>query len=438
MPKIIFLLLALMSAAVVSSQSFSPEKLNEYFDVLEANDRFMGNVAIMKNGKMLYTRATGYADVENKVKATPETKYCIGSVSKTFTASMIMMAVEEKKLTLDQPIEKYFPTIKNASAITVRQLLSHRSGIHNFTADPGFDTLKTAAKSREQLMTIISKAGSDFEPDAMASYSNSNFVLLSYLLEDLYGKTYGEILKEKITTPLGLHSTYFGMSGDIGNKGSHSYLIGDGWVKENPTHPSIPMGAGGIISTATDQVSFITALFNGKVVSKSSLREMMTIRDDLGLGLFVFPFNEKRAFGHTGGIDGYSALVGYFPGDSVAFAMLSNGSNFNTNNISIACLSAVFNQPYELPTFKSHAYQPGELSKYTGEYFNPSFPITITITEKDNRLYAQGSGQPQFPLESIEEHIFRFDQADAELIFDPEVKSLLLKQYGGEILFRLK
>jgi D-alanyl-D-alanine carboxypeptidase len=438
MQNLFTILTSLFLATTLSAQSLDKARLDQYFDVLEANDKFMGSTVLMKNGNVVYSRALGYADVENKVKATTDTKYGIGSVSKTFTAAMIIMAVEEKKLTLDQTIEKYFPTILNANKITIRHLLSHRSGIHNFTSDAGFDTLRLKNTSRGTLVNIIAKAGSDFIPDATASYSNSNYVLLSYMLEDVYKKSFGEILKEKIAMPLGLKNTYFGMSGDIENNGSHSYIVSDPWAKQEPSHSSIPLGAGAIISTPTELAQFITALFTGKLVSKTSLTEMMVIRDDLGLGLMVFPFEEKRAFGHTGGIEGYSALLAFFPKDSVAFALVSNGSNTNSNNISIAALSAMYNRPYDIPTFKTYSYKPGELSRYTGEYFNPSFPLTITITDKGNRLYGQGTGQPEFPLEAIEEHIFKFDQADATLIFDPAVKSLLLKQYGGEILFRLK
>jgi hypothetical protein len=165
---------------------------------------------------------------------------------------------------------------------------------------------------------------------------------------------------------------------------------------------------------------------------------MMTIRDDLGLGLFVFPFHEKRAFGHTGGIDGYNSLLAYFPKDTVAFVFLSNGTNMNTNDVAIATLSAMFNRPYDIPTFKTYNYKPGELGLYTGEYFNPSFAMTITISEKDNQLFAQGTGQPAFPLEPVEEHVFRFEPADATLKFDPPVHSLLLKQFGKDVLFRKK
>ena len=438
MNKLIAIILTCVSQQIAFAQPLDKTKLDAYFDALEANNKFMGSVALLQKGEVVYTRAIGYADVENKIKATPETKYGIGSVTKTFTAAMVMLAVEEKKLTLDQAIQRFFPTVPNASTITIRHLLSHRSGIHNFTNDEGYDKLKVQAKTRDEMIAIISEAGSDFTPDSTAAYSNSNYVLLSFMLEELYGKPYHELLKEKITGPLGLKNTYFGKSGDTDNHGSLSYNYYTKWVMETPTEPSISMGAGALISTATELTQFITALFYYKIVSRTSLREMMTIRDNLGLGLFVFPFYAKRAFGHTGGIDGYSALLAYFPKDTVAFAFVSNGNKMNSNDVAIAALSAIFNQPYEIPTFRTYDYKPGELGRYTGEYFNPGYSITITISEKDGQLIGQITGQPPFPLQAVSLDKFVFEPVDATLEFEPADQSLLLKQMGQELLFRRK
>ncbi|OXB00486.1 peptidase, partial [Flavobacterium oncorhynchi] len=161
-------------------------KLDNYFNALEVNDKFMGSVAISQNGEIVYTKSIGFADVEKKIKATKNSKYRIGSISKSFTAVLILKATEEKKLDLTQTIYKWFPTIKNADKISIKQLLSHRSGIHNFTDDNEYLTWNTQPKTEKEMLEIIAKGGSDFEPDSKAEYSNSNFVLLTYIANSGY------------------------------------------------------------------------------------------------------------------------------------------------------------------------------------------------------------------------------------------------------------
>lgn len=117
---------------------------------------------------------------------------------------MILKAQEENKLNLDEPIIKYLPSIKNAAKITIRNLLNHRSGIHNFTKDHSFLTYRYKEKTKKEMLVILENLGSDFEPDSMASYSSSNYVLLSYILEDVYKKKFSKILNEKIVNPLEL------------------------------------------------------------------------------------------------------------------------------------------------------------------------------------------------------------------------------------------
>jgi D-alanyl-D-alanine carboxypeptidase len=155
------------------SQNLDKTKLDNYFNALEQNNKFMGSVAVSKNGEIIYTKSIGFADVENKVKATENSKYRIGSISKSFTTVLILKAVEQKKLNTNQTIDKWFPTIKNAKKITVSHLLSHRSGIHNFTDDKDYLTWNTQPKTEKEMIEIIVKGGSDFNPDSKAEYSNS-------------------------------------------------------------------------------------------------------------------------------------------------------------------------------------------------------------------------------------------------------------------------
>lgn len=434
---VIALLLSVWSAPF--AQELDKQKLDQYFDTLAAHDKFMGSVAVSQNGKIVYTRSIGLADVETKKQPDAETKYRIGSISKTFTSVLVFKAVEEKKLTLAQTINKYYPTIKNADKITIAHLLNHRSGIHSFTNDSAYWQYYTLPKTEIELIEIISKGGSDFNPDAKAEYSNSNYLILSFILQKVYKKDYAKILTEKIIRPVGLTQTYYGGKINLTKNECNSYQYKSSWVKEKETDMSIPVGAGSILSTPSDLTRFAEALFNAKIISQQSLATMMTIRDNYGYGLFQIPFYEKKGYGHNGGIDGFSSVFSYFPNEKVTYALTSNGTNFDNNSISIAVLSAVFNKPYELPEFNAaYMVKAEELDQYVGVYASAQIPLKITISKADNTLMAQATGQPSFALEASAKDIFKFDRAGVVLEFNPAEKQMTLKQGGGSFLFKME
>lgn len=418
-----------------AQKNFDKAKLDNYFNVLEQNNKFMGSVAVSKNGEIIYTKSIGFADVENKVKSTEIYKYRIGSISKTFTSVLILKALEENKLDLNQKIDKWFPTIKNAETITVKHLLNHRSGIHNFTSDIDYQTWNTQPKTEQEMVAIISKAGSDFKPDSIAEYSNSNFVLLTYILEKTFNKSYSDILREYITKPIGLANTYVFGKINPNNNECKSYKFTGTWELEPETNFTIPLGAGAIISTSSDLTKFTDALFGGKLIKPESLELMKTIKDGYGIGLFQIPFYNSVGYGHTGGIDGFSSVFSHFADDNISYALISNGTNFNNNNISIAVLSAVYDKPYEIPVFTTFNLTSEDLDKYLGIYASKQIALKITITKNGNTLIAQGTGQPAFPLEATDKNKFKFDQAGAKFEFNPTENAMTLFQGGGQIKF---
>lgn len=175
MKTVFFLILVLIFNGL--SAQFDDDLADAYFDMLEQNDKFSGSIAIAKGGKIIYKRAIGYSDFENQKKNDPETAFRIGSISKTFTATMIMKAVQEGKINLNQTIDKYFPTVKNSDKITVEMLLSHRTGIFNITADPSYLSWNTEPKTEKELIKVISDYNSNFETGSEFEYSNSNYIL---------------------------------------------------------------------------------------------------------------------------------------------------------------------------------------------------------------------------------------------------------------------
>jgi len=291
-----------------------------------------------------------------------------------------MKLVESKKLTLDTKLSKYYPAVKNADKITIKQLLKHRSGIFNFTNDQEYTEWMEEPISKEELVQVIAEYPSSFEPDSKAEYSNSNYVLLSFIAEDVLKKDFATILEEMITKPCKLDDTYYG--GAIGSKNNEaqSYTYTGEWLQATETDMSVPLGAGAIVSTASDLNRFLYCLFNGKVVSETSLKEMMKLEDRYGAGLFTVPYADKTAFGHTGGIDGFQSNAFYFPNEKVSITYLSNGVALPLNNILLGVLSIYFGDEYELPVFAPAIEVPtAELEQYVGVYSSPALPMKMNI-----------------------------------------------------------
>ena len=417
------------------AQNFNSKKLDSLFNILSANNKYMGNVAVAQNGKTIYAKAIGKADIEKGKDANTDSKYRIGSISKTFTATLIFKAIEEKKLSHDQSINKFFPNVKNANIITVGNLLNHRSGIFNLTNDAKYLKWNTSPKSRAELINIINTSPSIFIPDSKAEYSNSNYILLSIILEKVYQKTYSEILEEKIINLLKLKNTYYGSKINIANNEVNSYAFTGIWLKQPETDMSIPLGAGAIVSNPADLNTFITSLLNGKLVSTQSVEQMKTIKDNYGMGLTKVPFYEHLGFGHGGAIDGFTSLLYYFPADKLAVAINSNGNNYDNNQILIALLSAYYNKPFDIPSFTEIELKTEDLDQYLGVYGAGSFPMKIAITKKENVLIAQATGQGPLELKATAKNTFEFIAAGIVLEFNPATKQMTLKQGGGKYLF---
>lgn len=417
------------------SQIINKEKMDSLFDVLAQKDKAMGSIAISKNGDLVYTRAIGYSLLSDKEPATTATKYRIGSITKMFTATMILQLVEEGKLALDTRLDKFFPSVPNANLITIANLLNHRSGLHNFTSDSDFTSWMTQPKTEDELLVIISRDKPDFQPDEKYSYSNTNYVLLGYIIEKITGESYSQNLKERITSKVGLSNTYVGGKIDTATGESYSYSFAGSWTPAPVSDMSIPGGAGAIVSTPTDLTKFIEALFSLKLISQSSLHKMRTMIDGYGMGMLQIPFYSKHSFGHNGGIDAFASMLSYFPDDSLALAYCTNGQVYPMNDILIGVLSIYFNLPYSIPAFPTISLKLEDLDKYLGIYSSTQVPLKITITKNNFTLVGQATGQSPFPLEATGKDKFEFQQAGVVIEFDPARNEFTLKQGGGSYLF---
>jgi D-alanyl-D-alanine carboxypeptidase len=433
----LIILLAVVSFGTAYPQNINRPKLDSLFNILGEKNKAMGSVAISKNGVVIYSKAIGYSLISEKEKkaSSVNTKYRIGSISKMFTATMIFQLIEEGKLTLATTLDKYFAGIPNAKIITVGNLLSHRSGLHNITDDPEYMTYMTKPKNQLEMIDIISKYKVDFQPDEKTAYSNTNFILLGYIVEKITGQTYPQNLEKRITSKIGLKNTYYGKKTSVAENEALSYKFDGSWKLEPETDMSIPGGAGAIVSTPADLTKFIESLFGLKLVSEKSLSRMKTITNGMGMGMFQIPFYTKKGYGHNGGIDGFGSNVAYFPEDSLSIAYCTNGMVYPMNSILIGVLSIYFNMDYKIPAFTTVAVKAEDLAKYTGLYSSTQLPLKITISINSGTLTAQATGQPSFPLEATGTDNFKFDQAGVVMEFNPVKNEMTLKQGGGVFLF---
>lgn len=415
-----------------TSSDFDRAKMERFFDRLEAHQQGMASVSIFREGEEVYRRSIGYASVEEEREADAQTRYRIGSISKTFTATVILQMVEEARLALDTRLAEYFPKIPNAAAITVEQMLRHRSGLANFTSLEAYSEYMETPQSRRDMLRRFRRLDTVFSPGARSTYSNTNYVLLSYIAEEVDGKPFGQILEERIAGPLGLECTYLGEGLNPQQDEARSYQWGGLWSPATETDLSIPLGAGAIVSTPTELNRFFHALFQGQLLEESTLREMRSLTDNFGMGLFQYPFNERRAFGHNGGIDGFQSSAAYFPEAQVSLAFTSNGLRMPMNDILIGILSIYFDRPYEIPDFEpAHVPEREQLEAYAGNYGSAGFPLDVRIFLKGAQLMGQATGQPAFPLSPEAPHHYTYKPAGLEIEFLPEEDALMLRQGGG-------
>ena len=431
------LVLCALIFTAAHAQAPDKGKLDQFLNRLAEKNKAMGSLTITKDGNIFYSRAIGYSQIDSteKTPVSEATRYRIGSITKMFTAAMIFQLVEENKLKLTDTLDKFFPQIPNAQKITLAQMLGHRSGIVNFTENPDFRSMKGQAKTTEEMIAIIIKGKPSFEPGEKAQYSNSNYVLLGYIVEKVGGKPYEEALKQRITSKIGLRDTYLGTGyANAGKNEGLSYnFVGD-WKPESETHLSIPGGAGAMISTPNDLTKFIQALFDGKIVSKESL-EQMKPQGEFGLGINPYPIGGKTFYGHGGGIDGFRSLLLYLPEEKLSLAYTSNGVNYPLNNIVSGVFDIYWNKPFEIPTFETVAVSPEVLDKYLGVYSSAGVSFKLTITRDKSTLVVQPTGQPAYPLEAMAQDKFKLESRGVVLEFDAAKTQLTFKRGGRDVLF---
>jgi D-alanyl-D-alanine carboxypeptidase len=418
--KYLFALLALVtSISCTNSQSVSTAGLDRLFSIYDSTEIFFVNGLVRRDGKTLHQYSSGYENVEMKIKNSAKTRFMIGSITKTYTAAIIMQLKEEGKLRLDDKLAKFLPDIPNADQITVEMLLRHRSGLHNYTSEPDFMTEVVNPISKSQFLEKFKNLAVDFTPDSTFQYSNTNYILLGAIIEEVSGDTYANQLQTRIIDKLGMKATTLGRPAGLPNMAKSYQFIEDVWKTTTPKWNSDwAWAAGGISATAEDVALFLEALFGGKLVSSESLELMTDIKEGYGFGLVTIPFNHQRFYGHSGGIETFYSIAGYNPDDRTVIVRLINGNkDFDGNDISIQLLNAAYGHDIKYPDLTIVKVDEEILRSYEGEYSAENFPLAIKIFLEGDKLFGQATGQNAFPLRALSDTEFEFRQAGIKIHF---------------------
>lgn len=342
MKKITLLFLLVFYSIIGQNQDQS--ELDAIFDTLETTAQGMGGISIYEEGKEVYQKSFGYANIDQKIKGTKTTQYRIGSVTKMYTAAIIIQLVEEGKLHMDTPLSTFFPKLPNASKITIKNLLKHQSGLFNITEDEHFTTWMYKPQTRVKMIKRMADNGVIFEPGTDTSYCNTNYILLAYVSEEATGKSLYDMIQDRLVTPLKLDITRIGTDMPQGTQEAVSYQrVDEDWeMVSQYTDMSAPTGAGAIISTPSEVNIFTNALYTGTLMSQTSYEQMTDVSTGMGMGLGGAPIMGMKGYGMSGQIDGFKSLAIFFPEKKVSITLVANAYDGSLQEIMMRVLQTYF------------------------------------------------------------------------------------------------
>lgn len=291
------------------------------------------SVAVVQDGNVVLAKGYGLASVELGVPATADTAYQLASVTKTFTATAVMMLVREGKIALDDKITERLPDLPEAwKDVTIHHLLSHTSGIKSYTSVRDFHKSARKDYARREILDLVSKEPLEFQPGERWNYSNTGYFLLGMLIEDVAGKPYGEFMDERVFKPLGMTRTRANDLRAIVPDRAPGYQW-DGKELKNGEYvsPSQPFAAGMLISSVNDLVKWDAALASHALLDEQSSERMWTptrLSDGreagYGYGWETSEINGHRRVSHGGGIPGFSTELARFPDEKLTVIVLAN------------------------------------------------------------------------------------------------------------------
>ena len=425
------LALVLFTAVTAFAQDIA--RMEQVIQSHAAAGTFMGTVLVARDGKVVLDKAYGMANIEWDIPNAPNTKFRLGSITKQFTAAAILLLEERGKLKIDDRIKTYLPNVPMSwERITVNNLLTHTSGIPNFTALSEYNAAKGRATTVDGTLATLRDKVLDFGPGEKMSYSNSGYLVLGSIIEKVSGQTYEKFVADNFFTPLGMKDSGYDSNTQIIKRRASGYnRIPAGYVNAGYIHMSVPHAAGALYSTTEDLLKWEEALFGGKVVSKASLDRMITpFKNNYALGLTVWLENGRRIIAHGGGIDGFNTHMAYYPDTRTVVIVLSNVAGPVPGDIGGKLSAIMHGEAVTLKTERKELALPAAaLSKYVGVYaLAPA--VTLTIALEGDQLTTQLTGQGKLPIFAQSETMFFLKVVDAQLEFAADASSVVLHQGG--------
>ncbi|UII27899.1 serine hydrolase [Fulvivirga maritima] len=440
-----FLTILFCSLLLSNVYAQSPtQKADSLIEKVMPEKKFGLSVLLVEGDKVRYQLTAGYADVEAQKEMNEKTIFRIGSVTKQFTAVAILTLVQQGELSLDDPLNKFISDFPKGDQVKIRHLLNHTSGIKSFTDDPAFMDQVGEKITPEKMVDHIKQLGYDFDPGEEYKYNNSGFFILSYLIEQISGKSYAQYLNEKLFKPAQMsRSGVYDNAEKYANEAKGYSFENEKFERAINWDMSQAMGAGAIYSTAEDLVKWNKHLYGGEIIAQKLLDEALAntkLNDDsdkeYGFGIAVSKYRGQQQYGHSGGLHGFLSYLAYFPELDVHVVVLS--SCFPAKYVVPATLAHdLINIFYDDQLEKNTEIQvdKSNYASYIGKYKLMNGAL-MTISQVGDHLYTQLPGQSRFEIFPKGEDEFFLKVVQAELKFNRskgEVVSVNLKQNGMDM-----
>jgi CubicO group peptidase (beta-lactamase class C family) len=393
-------------------------------------EHFSGVICIARDGEQLVSQGYGLADREHDVPNTPLTKFRLASITKQFTATAIMLLQQQGKLRAHDPVRAHLADCPATwDEVTIHHLLSHTSGIPNRTDFPETWATIGLPKTVPELIASFKDRPLDFAPGQRWNYSNSGYILLGAIIEQLAGRSYEQFMREQIFGPLAMADSGYDRHTPLLPHRAAGYAKRDGAIVNAAyIDMSNPYAAGALYSTVGDLCLWDQALYAERLIPQELLDTMFTPAPiaeppgyaDYGYGWAIYRSFERRCVGHGGGIFGFSTSLTRFLDDRVLIVVLGNLESPYVPAISRDLAAIVFGEPYSMPQARQAiALDPRIYEAYVGEYSfaDDGRTHTMTIRREGDRLIAQIAGDPAFELLPLSELEFFVEALDDRFTF---------------------
>ncbi|NOY46847.1 MAG: serine hydrolase [Chlorobi bacterium] len=395
---------------------------------------------VYKEGKVIYRKAFGSANLELDVAMQPKNVFEIGSITKQFTAISILMLEEQGKLKIEDEITKYisdYPT--NGKTITIHHLLNHTSGIKSYTSMESFMKNARIDMTPTELIDVFKNEPMDFDPGEKFLYNNSGYILLGYIIEVVSGQTYADFIEKNIFEKLKMSNSYYGSMTKLIKNRASGYQDRNGYINAEYLSLTLPYAAGSLMSNVDDLLIWQKALNTYQLISQESYEKAIhgsTLNNgehiDYGYGLSEGSINGSVSISHGGGIFGYTTQGIYLPNEDVFVSVLTNCDCNSPGGVANKIAALVIGKPF--PDIKDAiTLSKSELQKWIGAYQFEDGAVRF-ITVKDGKIFSQREGSTVFEIYPMSTDKFIFEDGNITYNFsEKEGKKQASFENGGNI-----